>query len=277
MGESKKYYWLKLKRDFFKRHDIQIIEAMPNGKDYILFYLKLLCESVDHEGALRFSEQIPYNDQMLATITNTNVDIVRSAITVFTELEMMEMLDDGTLFMCETQKMLGCETEWAKKKREYRRGLLEDNERTKKDNVRQEIEIEKEIDIDIEIEKEIETADRTNYQEIVDLYNSICVSYPKIKSLSDARKRSIKARLKKYSIDDIKLMFEKAEQSDFLKGGNNRNWSASFDWLMKDTNIAKVLDGNYDNKPMTPKTNNFNNFKQNVYDFQALEEQLLDN
>ena len=56
---EQKYYWLKLKRDFFKRHDIRIIEAMPNGKDYILFYLKLLCESVDHEGNLRFSEQIP--------------------------------------------------------------------------------------------------------------------------------------------------------------------------------------------------------------------------
>ena len=49
-----KYYWLKLKRDFFKRHDIRIVEGMPNGKEYILFYLKLLCESVDHEGSLRF-------------------------------------------------------------------------------------------------------------------------------------------------------------------------------------------------------------------------------
>ena len=67
-----KYYWLKLKRDFFKRHDIRIIEEMPNGKDYLLFYLKLLCESVDHEGNLRFSEQVPYNVEMLSIVTNTN-------------------------------------------------------------------------------------------------------------------------------------------------------------------------------------------------------------
>lgn len=155
MGESKKYFWLKLKRDFFKRHDIQIIEAMPNGKDYILFYLKLLCESVDHEGRLRFSEQIPYNEQMLATITNTNVDTVRMATKVFTELEMMEMLDDGTLFMLETQKMVGSETEWAKKKREYRNKMaLEDKGRTKKDNVRQEIEKEIDKDKEKDIEKE---------------------------------------------------------------------------------------------------------------------------
>ena len=101
------YYWLRLKRDFFKRHDIRIIEEMPNGKDYILFYLKLLCESVDHEGRLRFSEQIPYNDQMLATITNTDVDVVRSAVKVFSQLGMMELLDDGTYFMNEVQKMIG--------------------------------------------------------------------------------------------------------------------------------------------------------------------------
>lgn len=104
---DKRYYWLKLKRDFFKRHDIRIIESMPNGKDYILFYLKLLCESVDHDGNLRFSEQIPYNEDMLATITNTNVDIVRNAINIFAQLGMMEILDDGTYFMAEVQKMIG--------------------------------------------------------------------------------------------------------------------------------------------------------------------------
>ena len=125
--KDKRYYWLRLKRDFFKRHDIQIIESMPNGKDYILFYLKLLCESVDHEGNLRFSEQIPYNEQMLATITNTNVDIVRSAIKIFSELRMMEVMDDGTYFMQEVCKMIGSETYWAKKKREQRVQIPEDN------------------------------------------------------------------------------------------------------------------------------------------------------
>lgn len=107
MEEQKKYYWLKLKKDFFKRHDIRIVEEMPNGKDYILFYMKLLLESIDHEGELRFSDTIPYNESMLATITNTNVDIVRSAMQVFTELKMIEILDDGTVFMTEVLKMIG--------------------------------------------------------------------------------------------------------------------------------------------------------------------------
>ena len=156
--KDKKYYWLKLKRDFFKRHDVQIIESMPNGKDYLLFYLKLMCESIDRDGSLRFSEEIPYNEQMLATITNTNIDIVKSAVKVFTELKMMEILDDGTYYMNEVQKMLGHETKWAEKKRKQRlKGdnvpllsaecpplvpLMSDKSKEK------EIEIEKEIDID---------------------------------------------------------------------------------------------------------------------------------
>lgn len=119
MGEQK-YYWLKLKRDFFKRHDIQIIEAMPNGKEYVLFYLKLMMESIDHEGELRFSETIPYNEQMLSVITNTNVDIVRSAMQLLKELHMVEILDDATIYMNEVQKMVGSESAGAERVRKHR-------------------------------------------------------------------------------------------------------------------------------------------------------------
>lgn len=104
---NKKYYWLKLKRDFFKRHDIRIVEELPNGKEYLLFYLKLLVESIDHEGALRFSDTVPYNEQMLAVITNTNIDIVRASMKLFTELKMMEVLDDATIYMAEVNTMIG--------------------------------------------------------------------------------------------------------------------------------------------------------------------------
>lgn len=185
--QVKKYFWLKLQKDFFKRHDIRIIESMPNGKDYILFYLKLLCESTSHEGNLRFSDTIPYSESMLATITNTNIDIVRNAIKVFVELHMIDILDDGTYFMSEVQKMIGYETEWAKKKREYRKNLyaqneyeddlyknkalesgqnkdnvleIKTNERQcpkKEDNVRQELELEIEKELDIDIDKDIYT------------------------------------------------------------------------------------------------------------------------
>jgi predicted phage replisome organizer len=123
---SRKYYWLKLKRDFFKRHDIRIIEEMQNGKDYILFYLKLLLESIDHEGNLRFSDAIPYNEKMLSVVTNTNVDIVKAAMELFLNLGMIEVLDDETIYMNEVEKLIGSETTEAEKKR---------LQRAKKDNV----------------------------------------------------------------------------------------------------------------------------------------------
>lgn len=251
--KDKRYYWLKLKRDFFKRHDIRIIEAMPNGKDYILFYLKLLCESVDHDGNLRFSDQIPYNEDMLATITNTNIDVVRSAIKIFTQLNMMELMDDGTFYMSEVEKMIGSESYWAEKKRVHREKerLAEDKDWTMSSEIGQcptcpskskSKSKEKEIEIDIE------NRERIQYQQIADMYNDTCVSFPRLTTLSEARKKAIKARLNVYSLEDFRRLFTKAQESTFLKGANNRNWTATFDWLIKDTNMAKVLDGNYDNR-----------------------------
>ena len=90
--------------------------------------------------------------------------------------------------------------------------------------------------------------DRVDYQQIADMYNDTCVSFSRLTSLSDARKKAIKARLKTYKVEDFQLMFEKAEASDFLKGKNDRNWCATFDWMIKDSNMAKILDGNYDNR-----------------------------
>lgn len=169
--KDKKYYWLKLKRDFFKRHDIQIIEGMPNGKDYILFYLKLLCESVDHDGNLRFSEEIPYNEEMLATITNTNVDIVRSAVKLFAGLNMIDILDDGTYYMTQVQKMIGSETYWAQKKREQNERkklevaknvgnfptLSNDFPTSPSKSIDKDIELDIDKDIDIELENNVAT------------------------------------------------------------------------------------------------------------------------
>ena len=83
---------------------------------------------------------------------------------------------------------------------------------------------------------------------MVALFHEICVSYPKVRSLSEARKKAIKARLKTYSMDDFRTVFENAENSSFLKGKNDRNWQANFDWLIADKNMAKVLEGNYADK-----------------------------
>ena len=87
-----------------------------------------------------------------------------------------------------------------------------------------------------------------DYQGIIDLYNEICVSLPRVTKLSDSRKRAIKTRLKSYTVEDLKKAFEMAEASDFISGRNGKWNNASFDWLMNETNLVKVLDGNYKNK-----------------------------
>ena len=161
MAETKKFYWLKLKRDFFKRHDIRIVEAMPNGKDYILFYLKLLLESIDHEGTLRFSDTIPYNEQMLSVVTNTNIDIVRTAMKLFIELNMMQVFDDQTIYMTEVDKLIGssADNDNANRQRRYRekqKNLALQNVTECVTNRNESKSIEKEIEKDKEKESERE-------------------------------------------------------------------------------------------------------------------------
>lgn len=102
-------------------------------------------------------------------------------------------------------------------------------------------------------ESEGETADEppapphVPYEQIKMLYNSLCPSFSRCTAMSEARKKAIKARfVSGYTMEDFKTLFTKAEASSFLKGRNNRNWTASFDWLIKNANMAKVLDGNYD-------------------------------
>ena len=96
-----------------------------------------------------------------------------------------------------------------------------------------------------------------DYAAIQDLYNRLCPSLPKCTVLSDARKKAIKARFASgRTMIDFETLFRKAEQSNFLKGANAKNWTATFDWLIKDANFAKVLDGNYDDTHRTSRNGN---------------------
>lgn len=108
----------------------------------------------------------------------------------------------------------------------------------------------------LELELEKGERERIDYQAIVKLYNETCVSFPRCTTLSETRRKAIKARFNNgHTFEDFKKVFEKAEASSFMKGSNKRDWSASFDWMMKDGNFEKVLEGNYDDKDTNqPKT-----------------------
>lgn len=88
----------------------------------------------------------------------------------------------------------------------------------------------------------------TDYQSVVDDYLSTCSRLPAVKSLSEARKKTIKARLNTYTAEQLHEAFKRANESDFLCGKNDRDWVATFDWILKDANLAKILDGNYENR-----------------------------
>lgn len=87
------------------------------------------------------------------------------------------------------------------------------------------------------------------YQKIVNLYNDLCPKMNRCMKVSDARERAVKARYSSgYALEDFEKLFRLAGESRFLNGGNDRNWRADFDWLVRDANMAKVLEGKYADK-----------------------------
>lgn len=168
MSENKKFFWLKLKNDFFDRDEIKIIENQQNGKDYIIFYMKLLLKSVESDGKLFFRDTIPYSPEMLATITNTSIDTVKVAVSLFIELQLMERWDDGTLFMIETENMVGSESKWAKYKRIEREKKKEIGQ-CPKQSKKIPIEIEKELEIE---NKETDNSEYTNWDALITMYQA---------------------------------------------------------------------------------------------------------
>lgn len=119
-------------------------------------------------------------------------------------------------------------------------------------------------------EPEEEKIDR---QEVADAFNETCVSLPRVTKLTDKRKKAIKSILKKHSLEELKNIFKKVEDSSFLNGSSGKWSGATFDWLLKESNLIKVIEGNYDDKG---KYNNFHGTpsyaideyeKYNIFDY----------
>lgn len=120
MSDNKKYYYLKLKENFFESEEVRIMEAMPNGMYYSNLLLKLYLKSLKREGELKFNDFIPYSTDMIATITNINIDIVRSGIQVLQQMKLIEILDDGSMYMMNIQNFIGQSSTEADRVRAYR-------------------------------------------------------------------------------------------------------------------------------------------------------------
>lgn len=148
---DKKYYWLKLKEDFFEEDTISWLEEQKNGKEYVLFYLKLCLKSLKTNGLLirNVGEMlIPYDLDKLSQLTHTNIDIVRVAMGLFQKIGLIQTLENGEIFISQLQNMVGSETKWAELKRGQRLQEALDNVQRLSANCPREIEIDKEIEIE---------------------------------------------------------------------------------------------------------------------------------
>lgn len=134
MADNKKYYYLKLKESFFEDDNIILLESMPDGYLYSNILLKLYLRSLKNDGRLMLNNTIPYNPQMIASLTRHNVGNVEKALKLFIELGLVEVLDNGAIYMMDIQNFIGESSTEADRKRSYRnrierekRNLLPEN------------------------------------------------------------------------------------------------------------------------------------------------------
>lgn len=185
MADNKKYYYMRLKENFFDSDEMIILENMDNGDGIIYsnILLKLYLRSLKYEGRLMFNERIPFNAQMLSTIVRHPVGVVEKALKAFVDLGLVEVMDNGAIYMLDIQNFIGRTSTEADRKKIYRaqiakeKGLLiEDGRMSGQMSDKRTPELELEIDIEKEIDKEVEasTATSTNsdFKNLIELYQT---------------------------------------------------------------------------------------------------------
>ena len=156
MADNRRYYYLKLKDNYFDEDSIVLLESMKDGMLYSNILLKLYLKSLKNGGRLQLDEHIPYTAEMIATVTRHQIGTVERALQIFLKLGLVEVMENGGYYMSNIELLIGqSSTEGERKKRarmEIRAQLPGGGGQTA-DICPPEIEIKKEI----EIEKERET------------------------------------------------------------------------------------------------------------------------
>lgn len=158
MSDNKKYYYLRVKENFYDSDEMIILESMPDGFLYSNILIKLYLRSLKNNGKLMFNDRIPFNSEMLSKITRHPVAVVEKAVSIFKEMNLIDVLDNGAIFMLDIESFIGKSNTEADRKRNYRRRIEQEKQKLSlghlsgqmSDEYPPEIEIEKEIEIDIE-------------------------------------------------------------------------------------------------------------------------------
>ena len=279
---EKRFYWLKLSEDFFKSRDIKKLRKIAGGDTYTIIYLKLLLLSLTDNGYLYYEGVEPTFAEEMALAIDEDEENVEVTLNYLEQRGLLERKTLDEYILTECAEMTGSETSAARRMRKTREKKAL-NEKTECNNVTLEcknetncytdvtncyteieIDIDKEKDKEKDIEKEQDLDLET--EKILKIYAK--TKLPKLNFISDDLKTKIKNSLQQFKIEDFELCFKKAENSLFLTGKNNLGWKANLEWFLKNDNMAKVLNGNYDNRPRNELENqpsyNLEKVKQNA-------------
>ena len=267
--------WIKIVTDIFDDEKMLLIDSLPDRDGIIVIWFKLLCMAgkQNNGGVFMFNDRLAYTDEMLSTIFRRPLNTVRLALKTFEEYGMIEIVNNAITIPNWDKRQNLDKIEQAKEKNRKKVAAFRERQKRIASNgnvtgnvtvtVTESNQTDKDIDReeDIDIDKDIDTlpADKSanrvgvlpigqTCNDVIVLYHTICKSYPTLRAKSAARMKTIGARLRTSGIDAIKEVFTKAEASDFLKGNNKNGWKASFDWIIKESNFNKILEGNYDNR-----------------------------
>ena len=169
MSDNKKYYYLRLKDNFFDSDELKILESMKDGYLYSNILLKLYLRSLKNDGKLVVNDRIPYKAEMLASVTGHQVGTIKQALSIFKELGLIEILENGAIYMLDIQNFIGKGSTEADRQRLYDRRISDERKQKKLTQSRnlEEIlekstpEIEIELEREIKIEKEIDSSAST--------------------------------------------------------------------------------------------------------------------
>lgn len=259
MSDNKSYYYIKIKENFFDSDEMIVLETMQDGYLYSNILLKLYLRSLKNGGKLMVNDIIPYNASMLSSIVHHQVGTVERAMKVFEELNLVEVLDNGAIYMLNIQNLIGKSSTEADRKREYRLKIEEEKKQLEQGLDKENGQMSRQVsdkhppELELEIEKEIElnnivskdTIRSTDVQHIIETWNQLGLSQVTRLNPNTNRYKMLKARIKEYGIEKVIKAIQSIGSSPFLKGNNNTGWVVTFDWFLKPNNFIKVLDGNY--------------------------------
>lgn len=237
MADNKKYYYIRLKENFFDSDEIKLLESMPNdGYKFSNILLKMYLKSLKYNGRLMFNERIPFNAEMLATVTGHSLGDVTRAIDMFKKFGLIEVLETGEIYMLDIQSFIGKTTTEADRKRSYRKEIedkkaLGTNVRQNSDKSIPEIEIDKELDIEQELNKELDTETETPYSKIVSLFENNGFG-----SVGGITSQNIQDELKDFAdnsdVDEATKLLQKAIEIAVNNGKNSFSyvWGITKRW-----------------------------------------------